>query len=264
MKIAYGILPLMVFFAGCTALPELTEPGAESGALAAPVELRVCVLRDENVATERAGQIMAAISEELTGFGIAVTIPWMREWQRASFGHRGLIRDIATRPLEVPCDRLLALVGRDARDFLWGLLLPEILGAVETRTYTKGYAVAETGSLNQLFSFTSPDKIVLHEVLHLIGVQHEHSPADARNRIVALKRMAVLNRSDGCDFFPTMTPKGEILRSRLEVDRRFKIVQHDQPNPAAHLMSHQSSCRGPIPAIDAKVLPIKSNLISER
>lgn len=264
MRTAIGILPFMVFFVGCMAFPALPEPEDESGGLAAPVELRVCVLRDKDVAIERAERMIAAVGEALTAFGIAVTTPWMREWQRASFDHQGLIRDIATRPLEVPCDRLLALVGRDARDFLWGLLLPEILGAVETRTYTKGYAVAETGSLNQIMSFTSPEKIVLHEVWHLIGVQHADSPAEARDRILALKQMATRNRRHGCDFFPTITPQGQILRSRLEVDRRFKIANRKQQNPPGQLRSHQQSCRGPIPAIDAEGLPSKPNLISER
>jgi hypothetical protein len=49
-----------------------------------------------------------------------------------------------------PCDRLVALVDRNAGDFLWGLVMPEILGEVDNATHTRGYIVATTGSVNQM------------------------------------------------------------------------------------------------------------------
>ena len=85
--------------------------------------------------------------------GLHIATPWIREWERPAFSQKGIIRDVARRPLTAPCDRILALVGRDARDFLWGVLMPEILGAVETRTNSKGYVVAQVGSLNQVLTF---------------------------------------------------------------------------------------------------------------
>ena len=130
---------------------------------------------------------------------------------------------MARRPLEAPCDRLLALVGRDVRDFMWGLLLPEVLGAVETRTASKGYVVAEAGSFNQLLTLTTPGEAAAHEMYHLLGVPHRDDGASARRRIAHIKQLATDNRNAGRDFFPAATFRGKVYLTRRDVDRRFNI-----------------------------------------
>lgn len=186
-----------------------------------PEALRVCVLRDESLPPERAESVMAAVSQALAPHGVALTVPWYRPWSRPAFAQEGLTRDVALRPLEPPCDRLLALVGRDGRDFLWGLLLPEVLGAVERRTHTKGYAVARVGSLNQVLSFSRPEDTAFHEVLHMLGCAHGNPGADCARRIQALVAEARANRAAGREFFPAVTAGGRILATREEVARRF-------------------------------------------
>ena len=155
--------------------------------------------------------------------GLHVVTPWIRAWERPAFSQKGITRYVARRPLKVPCDRILALVGRDARDFLWGALMPEILGAVETRTNSKGYVVAQVGSLNQVLTFQSPSGAAVHEFYHLLGCHHGIDQEDAYRQVRHIKQLAVRNRLQGRDFFPAMSEKGRVYTSRADVDRRFGI-----------------------------------------
>lgn len=179
--------------------------------------------RDVGVSDETTQTILAAIREEFAPMGLHVTTPWIREWERPAFSQKGITRDVARRPLTAPCDRILALVGRDARDFLWGALMPEILGAVETRTNSKGYVVAEVGSLNQVLTFQSPSGAAVHEFYHLLGCHHGIDRDDAYRQVGRIKQLAARNRLQGRDFFPAMSEKGRVYTLRADVDRRFGI-----------------------------------------
>jgi hypothetical protein len=187
------------------------------------MEICLCVYQDRGVSDEATQTILAAIRDEFAPMGLQVKTPWIRGWERPAFSQQGITRDVAHRPLEAPCDRILALVGRDTRDFLWGALMPEILGAVETRTNTKGYVVAEVGSLNQVLTFESPSAAAVHEFYHLLGVRHGIDKGDAYAQVRRIKDLAARNRLAGRDFFPAMSEKGRVYTSRAEVDRRFGI-----------------------------------------
>jgi hypothetical protein len=188
------------------------------------VELRICIYKDVDVSDQRAASIIAAIQKEFAQYGLIIKVPSIRQWQRPSFDHQGILRDIAKRPLEPPFDRILVLVGRDVRDFLWGSLLPEILGAVETITHTKGYVVAKIGSLNQLLCFQSPQRAAVHEFYHMLGVEHMDGTRTICEKIARLKRSAIENRHAGRDFFPGITSSGKLYLSRTAVDRRFGLT----------------------------------------
>lgn len=159
-----------------------------------------------------------------TKYGLIVKVPNIKAWERLSFKQEGILKDIAMRPLEPPFDRNLALVGRNMGDFFWGALLPEILGAVETMTHTKGYVVAETGSFNQLLTFQSPQHAAVHEFYHMLGVGHMDGKEAICKKIARLKRLAIENRESGRDFFPGISAKGRVYLSRNAVDRRFGLV----------------------------------------
>lgn len=212
-----------MLLAGCSTVPAGYGPLRDIPVPAAEAPLRVCILRDVALDPADARAIMASLVTRFRPYGLALAFPWVRDWQRPAFRHEGILQDIARRPLEAPCDRLLALVGRDVRDFMWGAFLPEVLGAVETRTNTKGYVVAQTGSLNQLLSFTPPREAAAHELFHLLGVDHGGETADTLRRIAGLRQLAAENRTAGRDFFPSATFSGEIYLTRQAVDRRFGI-----------------------------------------
>jgi hypothetical protein len=180
--------------------------------------------KDSRISDRQAADIISAIQNEFSQYGVHVQVPFIKQWQRPAFDHHGILSDIAGRPLEEPCDRLMALVGRDVRDFLWGALLPEILGAVETRTHTKGYVVAEVGSFNQLMSFRSPAEAAVHEFYHMFGYAHGDDRQTIVGKIARLKRMAQSNWLSGQDFFPGISSEGILYLSRREVDQRFGLA----------------------------------------
>lgn len=223
MRVLLLITLLIFSLSGCSTVSTVGNQLPDTPDYGPTVPLRVCVLRDVNLDPKDARGILASLKTHFAPYGLDLTFPRVQEWQRPAFRHSGILQDVARRPLEAPCDRLLALVGRDVRDFMWGLLLPEVLGAVETRTYSKGYVVAEAGSFNQLLTFTSPGEAAAHEMYHLLGVPHGDDGASVRRRIAHIKQLAADNHSAGRDFFPAVTFRGKVYLTRRDVDRRFSI-----------------------------------------
>lgn len=237
VKCGYFVAALILMgLTGCTGIgPSGLRPDIDMGP---SVELRICIYKDVNVSDQRVASIIAAIQKEFAQYGLNIKVPDIKPWRRPSFDHQGILSDIAKRPLEPPFDRSLALVSRDVRDFLWGALLPEILGAVETRTHTKGYVVAEIGSLNQLLCFQSPQRAAVHEFYHMLGVNHMDGTRAIWEKIAQLKRSAIENRFAGRDFFPGIGSSGELLLSRTAINRQFGWVSDiaaniTKPQPAA-------------------------------
>ena len=215
---------ILAVLPGCTSIgPTGLPPEASDIDLGPAVELRLCIYQDDDVSDKRTAAIFAAIRNEFSQYGLVIKLARIEAWKRPAFMHRDILRDIARRPLEPPFDRTLALVGRDMRDFMWGSVLPEVYGAVETWTHTKGYVVAEMGSLNQLLTLTSPHKAAVHEFYHMLGVDHMDGPRIICEKIARLKRLAIENRRTGQDFFPGISDSGKLYLSRAAVDRRFGV-----------------------------------------
>jgi len=122
------------------------------------------------------------------------------------------MEDLTRRELDPSCDRLMAFVDRNAADFLWSLVMPEVLGAVDDATHTRGYIVANQVSLNQLFQ--SPGETAVHEFYHLLGCPHARTLQNCYDRIAALKQQFVT----GADFFPSVGVDGTPLLTRKAVD----------------------------------------------
>ena len=181
------------------------------------LHLRVCLLRDAEISEQRARALIAAVDQEFDIYGTDVAIVWIRPWQRPGFTMSAIMRDLAPRPLEPPCGRLVAMVGRHLGDTLWGLALPEVLGAVETTTHTRGYVVSSLGSLNQILS--SPSGTAVHEFYHLLGCTHARSKSECYEQIQALKRYY----SSDVDFFPGLSKTGELILSRAESEALLSL-----------------------------------------
>lgn len=179
-------------------------------------ELRICILADEGITEDHARQLIGEVGKEFSVFGLDLSVPWVRQWKRPAFLMEGIVEKVWQEPLEAPCDRLLALVGRTVGDFLWGLFGPEVLGAVDTPTHSRGYVVARTVSLNQLIS--SPTEIAAHEFYHFLGCHHKLSLTQCYTHITELKRIAHANREAGSDFFPGVSLTGAPIRSRHETN----------------------------------------------
>jgi hypothetical protein len=170
------------------------------------------------VAPERVSELTAAVNREFAPYALTVSVPWMRPWTRAGFTVNSLIEDVARRDLEAPGDRLLALVDRNFGDFLWGLLMPEVLGAVEVTTHTHGYVVATSGSVNQVFE--GPSASTVHEFYHLLGCAHSLSMSACYRIIAALKQHA----DPDADFLPDVAPDGSYLPTRDAVNGALRAA----------------------------------------
>ena len=181
--------------------------------------LQLCVLLDEPTITPTKAQpLIDSISQELAAYGIRVEVPWMRSWHRPSGGGMAIIETLASERLAPPCDRILALVGRNFGDFLMGFLAVDEMGSVDTVTSTRGYIAANVGTLNQVF--VPPKETAIHEAYHLLGCQHGLSMAACYERIRQLKIAATINHANGNDFFPTYSRRGQLLLTRESVDVR--------------------------------------------
>lgn len=216
-----GLLLVLCLMAGCTTIGIPLPSDCRHIDFGPEQCFRICVYKDIDVSEHQVEHIIAAWKREFSAYGLKVDIPWIRDWHRPAFSEKGLSRDAAARPLEVPCDRIFILVGRHIGDFLWGLLLPEILGAVEDITQTKGYAVAQMGSFNQLLSTWKSAVPAVHEAYHLVGCGHGLTRGDCYTQILRIKAAASENRAAGRDFFPGMTVTGRIFRTRSEVEEMF-------------------------------------------
>lgn len=197
----------------CAALAACTSVGTHTRERFAvdygpPAQLRVCVLRTADVSDQRVATLIAAVNQEFSAYGIEVVVPWVRPWTRSGFAHRSLFDDVIARELEAPCDRLVAFVDRNAGDFLWGLLMPEVLGSVDDPTHTRGFVVANQVSLNQVF--TPPAKATVHEFYHLLGCPHSGALTHCYARIAELKR----HIDPAADFFPGVDEAGAPLLTR--------------------------------------------------
>jgi hypothetical protein len=200
----------------CTTVGLHTRPPAATFTTSPPLQLRVCVLQADGVSARRAQQLVAAVNREFAPYGIEVVVPWTRPWQRPGFTYHAMFDDVARRELEPPCDRLVAFVDRNVGDFVWSLVMPEVLGAVDDDTHTRGFVVATRASLNQLLA--SPAGTAVHEFYHLLGCPHAATLTACYERIAALKRQI----APGADFVPGVGRDGRFLLSREEANRTLR------------------------------------------
>jgi hypothetical protein len=221
---------LLAALSDCTTVGMQTQERARID-YGPPLDLRVCFLAAPHVSVERVYQLVDAVNQEFEPYAITVVVPWVQPWTRAGFTEESLIDDVARRPLPAPCDRLVALVDRNAGDFFWGLLLPEVLGAVEDVTNTHGYVVANVGSLNQVFD--DPGNTAVHEFYHLLGCPHAATLSECYHRIAELKRHV----DPHADFVPGIAPDGRYLLTRDAANSLLKAslaatdaVRHNAPH----------------------------------
>ena len=225
MKTSRSILLFCLLLYGCTTVGIPDKAEMENIDFGPPEKLRICIYKDVNVSDQQADHIIAALQQEFSHFGLAIEVPWVKPWKRPAFASDEILNNFASCPLEAPCDRLLALVGRNFGDFLWGIIMPEIHGAVEDVSMTKGFAVAEIGSFNQMLSMSSAARIAVHETYHLLGCDHGLDAKPCYEKIKLVKKIARRNRMAGRDFFPSIPLDQIVLSSRLDVEKKLEPYQ---------------------------------------
>ena len=179
-----------MFSAGCTTIGTASLEDIKSHDFGGEQTLRMCIYKDTTVSDAQTEKMIAVMKKEFLPFGIKVEIPWVRDWKRPAFPATGssmtLLRARWNRRAIVCSAWSAGIWGT----FLWGIILPEILGAVEETTMTKGYAVAEWGSLNQVLALRSPENLMVHETYHLLGCGHGLNAGLCLDQIVRMKKAA--------------------------------------------------------------------------
>lgn len=210
---------------GCTTIGLSNNAKLAEINFGASENINVCILRDREVTQERVDEIMGAVNHEFSQYGIQFTVPWVRKWERPSFWSKDILSDVISKPLAAPCDRLFAFAARTASERLWEIFLPEILGAVDTVSYTKGFAFADW------FLFESPESVAIHEFHHLLGCKHALVMDSCYEQVKKMKDAFALEKHAGDDFFPATSSEGHILRNRDEVYNEFYqfILNHNIP-----------------------------------
>jgi hypothetical protein len=152
-------------------------------------------------------------------YQLRVFVASVTPWSRPAFTMNGIIEALVRQPLAGKCDRVLALIGRNAGDVIFGLFFPEVLGAVNDKTLTHGYVVARRASLNQLL--LSPLEVTRHEIYHLLGCHEHFNMPQCYQQIAFLKRWKQAHHTD---FFPAWDAiNSRLLTSRNEVNGRLGI-----------------------------------------
>lgn len=215
-------LALACTVAACLSIGEHKEGSFESIDFGPRETVRFCVLRDADVSEKLARRLLVAVDTEFDRYGIDVDVPWVREWTSDASDGGDILETVASQPLEPPCDRLVALVGQGIGDTLWGLLLPEIVGQVETVTHTRGFVVATEGSIAQMVA--EPEETMVHEAYHFLGCGHDHVMTNCYRRIADMKTYARVNKKDGESFFPGISGDGWVIKSRAEADLQLKTA----------------------------------------
>ena len=201
---------------GCSTIGAPDEAAFAATDFGAREPLRIVVLQDDGVSDELSSRLLGQITMELAPYGIDVVVPWSRPWRREAFADQALMVQLGKELLEPPCDRLLALIGRTAGDFLLGLVGFETLGAVDLATHTRAFVAARRASINQVF--VSPSRVCVHEAYHLMGCPHDVTLSGCYTRIASLKSVARENREAGNDFFPGVDAGGSPIRTRDEAN----------------------------------------------
>jgi len=211
-------LSIVLVLCACTSMGHQSQTSREQHDFGPPETLSVCLYVDNGISDDEARALVTeAWRDEAPLYGVDVKIAQIKRWPRPAARMEGIMAALRKEQLEAPCDRVLALIGRDFGDFIWSLMAPEYLGAVNTDTLTHGYAVARRASLNQLIS--PPVDVTRHEIYHMLGCGKHNDMKGCCDQIAILKTW---KREHDSDFFPAWDfQSGRLLDSRDAVNERI-------------------------------------------
>lgn len=216
-RIVFAALALVL--AGCTGMGQHHANVREKIDFGPPETLSICLYVDKGISEESGRNLVeSAWKEQAAYYGINIKVAKVTQWERPAFAMEGILAELRNEPLEAPCDRIFALIGRNVGDFLWSFVGPEVLGAVNSESLTHGYAVARRASIMQLVQ--SPHEVVEHELYHLLGCGEHANMTACYSRIAELKRW---KQETGADFFPSWDlVNNRMMVSRLDVNARLE------------------------------------------
>jgi hypothetical protein len=198
-------------------------------------QVRVCTWRDYGVgASEVQDWLEAWNTKHKEEVGLTLVPVDKGELARSGFTHTAIAEGFAKQvALSEDCDREMYFVGRNAGDFLYGVLavttlpLPEILGETDDQTLTHSFVVARRATaMNVVFP---PSGVTEHELWHLLGCKQHYSWDHCYAQIAALKMqeenfkdIGYFKRIGEQPFYPTWDNLSEhLLVNRAQVNERL-------------------------------------------
>ncbi|MDV6237580.1 hypothetical protein CH379_018260 [Leptospira ellisii] len=182
--------------------------------------LRLCVWKDKKIDAEELRILVSAWNEELELYKIRIRLAEVFDWERPGWTGFAIMDQVFQAPLPSGCDRLLAVAGGKLGDTVFevvGIFLAffgipsfQVLGAVETRTGTRGYVLGQTRTLTH-WIVGGPEKTLIHEGYHLLGCGHSFFLSDCYLKIREVKEWKRKNRTAGADFFPSLGEDGDVF-----------------------------------------------------
>ncbi|TGK33801.1 hypothetical protein EHQ12_17110 [Leptospira gomenensis] len=216
-----SVLLILLCFLSCTTVGFHRDSIRKNVDFGGEETLRICVWKDKNVDKEELSAMISAWNEELELYKIRILIPEIRDWERPGWTGFAIMDQVFQAPLPSGCDRLLAVAGGKFSDtafeivgiFLafFGIPSFQVLGAVETRTGTRGYILGQTRTITH-WIVGGPERTLIHEGYHLLGCGHSLFLSDCYLKIRDVKEWRRKNRAEGIDFFPSLSEDGEVFR----------------------------------------------------
>ena len=124
----------IILAAGCTTLGADDARARRQIDYGPPVNIRLCVLRDQTLGNDQAISLLNAISAEMKPFGIVLEVPWIKPWERQGHVHN-VVFPTGTAQFK---DRLYIYYGAaDSYVACASIRLPQLLK--EILKYKKGY-----------------------------------------------------------------------------------------------------------------------------
>lgn len=182
--------------------------------------LKLCVWKDKKVSGDELQELIEVWNEELKLYKIRILLSEVKEWERPGWTGSAIMDQIFTADLPVSCDRLLAVAGGKLSDTAFELVglffaffgIPsyQILGAVETKTGTRGYILGQTRTLSHWLSGGAKGTLI-HEGYHLLGCGHSFFLSGCYLQIQKIKELKRKNAEQGEPFFPSVDEEGRIF-----------------------------------------------------
>ncbi|EMJ97787.1 hypothetical protein LEP1GSC193_3374 [Leptospira alstonii serovar Pingchang str. 80-412] len=182
--------------------------------------LRLCVWKDVKVSEKELTELVETWNKELEYYKIRISLSDVKDWERPGWTGATIMDQVFYAELPLQCDRLLAVAGGKLSDTvfelvgivfaLFGIPSFQILGAVETKTGTRGYILGQTRTISHWLS-GGAEETLIHEGYHLLGCKHSFFLSDCYVRIRTLKELKRKNREAGTPFFPSIDEEGKIF-----------------------------------------------------
>ncbi|MBM9577087.1 hypothetical protein JWG45_07955 [Leptospira sp. 201903070] len=214
------LLILCIFTLSCTTVGFHRTSIREKIDFGKEETLKLCVWKDKKITKDELEGLIGVWNEELKLYKITILLSEVQEWERPGWTGSAIMDQIFTADLPSSCDRLLAVAGGKLSDTafeivglffaFFGIPSFQILGAVETKTGTRGYILGQTRTLSHWLS-GGAEGTLIHEGYHLLGCGHSFFLNKCYLQIQKVKELKRKNAEQGETFFPSVDEEGQIF-----------------------------------------------------